>query len=255
MLADMLVQSGDWVEAVKLYWRAHTLDPTSPSATNRIIHYYALLGMDQEVDELSARLRADGDTLPGTFVSALLQGDSAEATARARRARPPQGLFVGQQANHWYFLRDFVKARQFADSALTYQFTRAGPPPDWAYHSAEVVRAVSDHKLSAGREAAWTYEIAMSKALPMHVWSRERWGTEELAALLALSGQSREAAIALERAAEHGYRMSRVVDIDPAYDLIRSDTLFHQVVESMRLKERDMATELRAWLSSQDSIY
>lgn len=232
---------GRYDEAVQWFERALRLAPNNPNHRLTLALNYIFLGMDDTGrDWLDGALVLMPSSVEARLVEvqlALYEGEVSHALALAEaivRDSPDEPFAWTGAAGVAYMGRSYDRAVEYARESL-----RLAPANDlfyWHFTDTLLGLALVEAGDREGGEAALTSAIRANRSrIDEGALRPPRW---ELAAAYAALGNRAEALAWLRRAYEVGFRHPRWVAIEPAFDGLRDDGEFRNLIADL---EREVA--------------
>ncbi len=237
-LSAFLVFTGELVEG--LYWgiEAYRLWPSNPNSRHHLALPLIYLDERERAQTLleASTTHALGRTFRSLTHLALLEADMERARSHLQNmpTLPPHPekdnvraivhLIAGEPLQAAEVLRQTVRnypdyggSRFAGDPRMLLAFSLLQGDPAKASEAHELLRVAKLQYEQAARDGSeWPHTYL------------------NLAAMHSILGQREQALVFLERAYEHGYRLSRFLEIDPLFSAIREDPRFGDLLERMR---------------------
>jgi TolB-like protein len=259
-LSDMRRTGGNFADAILYDEQALKLDPLSDWTRRELILNYSDIG-----DEVAARQVADQapHRLPIQRLALLVVqrnwrqaaevGYAAFADGTMMPASEPEAVFALRMDAHR--THDFARARAVFEQLCGVTWSAGGIPtlpPQLGFGYACV--ALGDMLISNGErdrgERLLRATLAAMDYAAHDLKRGEVWYVIDKATALALLGDRKAALPALHKAVGAGYIVTwSLIELDPAFDLLRSDTEFQSLMRAIEAKvahERQILAQMRA---------
>jgi len=238
---------GRFDDSIHVLKRAARRAPTEIAPRWYLAHAYKFLELDEKAEQWNASVQVlDPDHVGAKLLGpqlAVYWGDTEAAIAEmerlVREAPDEHYAWVGAAAMA-YMARDFERAAEWAAHAIQL----APDSSAWYWHDPLTVRGIALLRLGEQEAGRKVLQEAMERhksiaRLPGAEGSTSSW---HLATIHAALGDRLAALTHLERAYDLGFRFVRWLPVDPAFDELRDDP---QYVELLGLMEGYVATMRR----------
>lgn len=246
-IATAYQRLGRFDEAIRWYRRSARLAPRDGNAHTLVAFVHVFLGMYDEAESwLDDALDLDPGSIDARFLQvqiALYRGDTAAALSQAAEiveSAPGDAKAWTSAAGTAYLTRDFERAVEFARGSLD----RAPENELFYWHYTETLLGLSLIQQGRAAEGREILRAAMEDNRRRIEEGAVRGGPPfDLAAAHAALGNRDRAMEGLERAYEAGFVHLQWIRLDPAFDGLRDDSRYEELVRRIsadieRMRER-----------------